>query len=324
MIRHRHQAPQPPAGAPPACDRRTLLVGWKKDPFDKRDKIRPVRLEAMPEKVDLLELMPAVRDQNKVGCCFGFSAAENLYGQARIDKSEPVEIFSPTWIYNGARFLEGTLGQDVGCYPRSGLEWLRMKGALPERLWPYNGAKLDPRTPASELEPEAARWPIISYSRVIGGAAGIASALAEGKPVSIGTPWYDEWCYPGPDGLLPKITTASRPAGGHATIVYGYDMTTETLRIHGEGLFLCQNSWGETYGAGGRFLLPMSAFKVFTQQGGYDAYTIDVDWTGPRPEPGPMPPKPLDDPAPSLISKITLGVAIACLLVLVVTLVLGR
>lgn len=276
-----------PSSKPPAATgpKISSLVGWRKDPYDKRDRIRPIKILGLPDKVDLSHLMPAVRDQGQIGSCVGFGLGANLYGQALIDGLEPGEWFSPTWIYNGARFLEGTLPRDLGCFPRSALEWLTDKGALLEHLWPYNPTRLDPRTPPSELEPEAAKFPLVSYSRVVGGAAGIASALAEGKPVSIGTPWYDKWMTPaGPQALLPDITEKDSPAGGHETVVYGYDILDQT--------FLCQNSWGTSWGNAGRFKMPMSAFSVFTLHGGYDAHTIDVNWT-----PAPTPPDP-PDPGP--------------------------
>lgn len=268
------------------------LVGWRKDPYDKRDKIRPYLKAGLPDCVDLRHLMPPVRDQGLIGACVGFGLGSNLYAQALIDQAVPGEWFSPTWIYNGARFLEGTLPQDCGCFPRSALEWLTAKGALVEHLWPYNPSRLDKRTPPSELEPEAARWPVLSYQRVIGGAAGVMSALAEGKPVSIGTPWYDKWMTPGPNGLLAKIDEQDSPAGGHETCVVGYDASRVTIERYGCALFLCMNSWGAAWGDLGYFWLPAQAFEVFTRHGGYDAHTIDVCWNTTPPPPDPDP----DDP----------------------------
>jgi hypothetical protein len=257
----------------------TLLVGWQKDPYDKRDLIRPIKPGALPSEVNLIDLMPEVRDQGRVGSCVGFGVAANLCAQAKIDAADPNDWFSPTWIYNGARFIEGDLLHDVGAYPRSALSWIRNKGSLLERFWPYNPNMLDTRTPPSSLEPEAAKYPVYSYARVTGGCTGIASALAEGKPVTLGTPWYDKWMFTTPDGRLAKITTRDAAAGGHATIAYGY--TT----IDGEIYFRCQNSWGKDWGDHGRFLMPASAFSAFTSHGGYDAYTIDVRWDASQPPP---------------------------------------
>ena len=109
---------------------------------------------------------------------------------------------------------------------------------------------------------------------------GIASALADGNLVSIGTPWYSKWMNPGRDGALPPISVNDRPDGGHETVLYGYDLARE--------VFFGMNSWGNEWGANGRFLMPFQAFSVFTSHGGYDAHVIEVEWApGPDPDPEP-------------------------------------
>lgn len=256
-------------------DRKPLLTGWKKDKYDRRDFLFKPRL-AIPDKVSLLDAMPAVRDQGQIGSCVGFGIGANLTALAKRLAVDP-EWFSPTWIYNGARFIEGTLPYDEGCFPRNALQWISDKGCLKEHFWPYHPTRLDKTSPPSTLEPEAAKWPILIYSRITGGADGIMAALAAGKPVSIGNPWFDDWMFTDRNGRLPDVRNTTPPAGGHETIIYGYDRTT--------GYFLCQNSWGTDWGTAGRFQMPMSAIPVFQYQGGYDAHTIDVEWTDdPEPE----------------------------------------
>lgn len=288
--------------------RRPMPIGWKKDPYDKRDRIRPVKLYGLPDHVDLEALLPEVRDQGDVGACVGFGIGANLTAMGN-GRGCATGWFSPTWIYNGARFLEGTLSMDVGCYPRSALEWLTTKGSLLEEFWPYNPKVVDKRTPASELEPYAAQYPVLSYTRIIGGAAGIASALAEGHLVSIGTPWYDEWMATDAQGRLRDITPSTHPAGGHETVLYGYDAVAQ--------VFYGQNSWGLTWGKAGRFIMPMSAFSVFTQHGGYDAHLLEVEWKpGPGPDPDPQPDPPAPKHIPTWLIVLLLAAAAAALLLL--------
>lgn len=289
-----------------------LRTGWQKDPYDKRDRIRPYKIAGLPEKVILDRLLPPIRNQGNVGSCVGHGIGANLYAQAMIDQASPGEWFSPTWIYNGARFLEGTLNKDVGCFPRSALEWLTDKGAVLEHLWPYDPNNLDKRTPPSSLEPEAAKWPVFAYSRVIGGAQGICAALAEGKPVSIGTPWYDKWMATDRDGALSPITERDSPAGGHETCAVGYDASDAMLQKKGEIMILCMNSWGPEWGDHGYFWMPASAFSIFTKHGGYDAHTIDVHWES-APLPDPNPPDPSPDPSPKRLSIMTIVKAIVIL-----------
>lgn len=243
-------------------------LAWKKDPYDGRDYLFKPRYAA-PEKVDLSGILPAVRDQGSIGACVGFAMGGYLGGLALRDRLW-VDDFSPTWIYNGARYLEGMLPYDVGCYPRNALRWLLDKGGLLERYWPYHPYLLDKTPPPSSLESEAAKRPLASYERVTGGAEGTCGALADGHLVAIGTPWYDSWMYVGKDGRLPEVSALMAVAGGHATLLYGYDKTL--------GVFFGQNSWGTTWGNKGRFLMPMSTFSVFGLHGGYDAHVINVAW----------------------------------------------
>lgn len=250
-------------------DRKPLLTGWKKDKYDRRDFLYRPRAVAIPDKMSLLPVMPAVRDQGQVGACVGFGIGANLTALAAIAGVD-TEWFSPTWIYNGARFIEGSLPYDVGCYPRNALKWLADKGCLREHLWPFNPNRLDKTSPPSTLEPFADDWPILTYTRITGGADGIIAAIADGHPVSIGNPWYDDWMFTNAAGALSPVTQHSLPAGGHETIIYGYDKPA--------GYFLCQNSWGVNWGNRGRFLMPMSSIAVFQYHGGYDAHTIDVEW----------------------------------------------
>ena len=261
------------------------VFGWKKDKFDKRDYLHKPRLAAfeIPNHVDLTELLPEVRNQGAVGSCVGFGIGANLVAHAK-RLGVYTEWFSPTWIYNGARFLEGTLSEDAGCWPRDALKWLRDKGCLLEQFWPYNALFLDMTSPPSHLELEASKYPLLDYYRVTGGVDGICSALAEGFYVSIGTPWFQKWQHPKSDGKLVEVSTSDPVSGGHETCLYGYDKSLAR--------FFGINSWGKTWGNSGLFTIPFQAFSVFNKVGGYDAHYLNVNWSD---VPGPSPPEPKSD-----------------------------
>lgn len=258
-------------------------LGWRKDKYDGRDYLHR-RLAVIPDSVDLSPYLPEVRDQGQVGSCVGFGIGGNITATAK-QQGVYSEWFSPTWIYNGARFIEGTLNEDAGAYPRDGFEWLISKGGLLEHFWPYDPTKLDKTPPPSDLNPEAAKYPVAAYYRVTGGADGICSALAAGHLVSIGTPWFMPWVDIGADGVLPEINARSQLVGGHETCLYGYDKTKK--------VFYGMNSWGREWGRNGYYTMPMSAFSVFGAFGGYDAHSVEVTWM-PEPEP-PSPPPPVPD-----------------------------
>lgn len=238
--------------------------GWQKDRFDKRDFLYTATYKEIPPSIILTEFLPSVRQQGNVGSCVGFGIGANLVARdKRWDKY--VEWYSPTWIYNGARYIEGTLMFDNGCQPRDALHWLYEKGCLLEHFWPYNPEKLDPTPPPSHLEPEAAKYPLLSYYRVVDGIDGICEVLASGKYVSIGTPWFKKWMRP-KNGKLVEVTALDEVSGGHETCLYGYDLLKE--------IFYGINSWGTEWGNKGHFTIPFSAFEVFKNRGGYDSHYI--------------------------------------------------
>jgi hypothetical protein len=256
-------------------------MGWNKDKFDKKDYLHsPLKTPlTIPDVVNLNQYLPDVRDQGVVGSCVGFGIGINLSALAK-RLNIFTEWFSPTWIYNGARFIEGSLLTDVGCYPRDACEWLRTKGGLLEHFWPYNRMAFDSTPPPSSFDPEAAKWPLLAYYRVTGGVDAICDALAAGYLVSIGTPWFQKWMNPGPDGRLEELVATDTRAGGHETCLYGYDKTINC--------FMGVNSWGTGWGNSGHYLMPFSSFTIFGSKGGYDAHYLQVNWgSGPGPVPEP-------------------------------------
>lgn len=258
----------------------TIMFGWKKDPYNKIALLHKVGLVSVPSVKILDSQLPTVRDQGNAGSCVGFGIGANLVSCAKKIHLYK-EWFSPTWIYNGARYLDGSLAYDDGCYPEDALNWLKMKGCLLEHLWPYNG--FEKTSPPSSLNVEAAKYPLLSYHRVTDDVDGICDAIANEYYVSIGTPWPYTWVDVGSTGELPEITTSNSIAGGHETCLYGYDRTVR--------LFYGINSWGTAWGKGGLYSMPFSAFPVFKKMGGYDAHYVIANWAVTPPDP----PEPEDD-----------------------------
>jgi hypothetical protein len=254
--------------------RKHAKLGWQKDKFDKRDFTH--MMAAVVPDVFILPNVPPVRDQGNVGSCVGFGIGAKLTSLAQ-KLGVYTEWFSPTWIYNGARYIAGDLKYDDGAYPKDALDWLRTKGCLLEHFWPYNPNALDPTSPPSKYNTEAAKFPLLTYYRIDTGTDGICSAISQGYPVSIGTPWFDKWMDIGSTGVLPAVTKSDYVAGGHETCLYGYDKVKK--------VFYGINSWGDTWGKKGTYIMPFSAFAIFNYQGGYDAHYVDVKWGGATPTP---------------------------------------
>lgn len=241
------------------------IAGWSKDIFSNKDYLYKAVLKTeIPDIVSLKKYMPPVRNQGNIGSCVGHGIGANLGARAK-QANIYVEPFSPTWIYNGARYIEGTLNQDVGCRPRNALDWLNKQGCLLEHYWPYNPLILDKSSPPSKFNEEAKKHPLIAYHRVVGGVDGVCEALADGQCVSIGNPWFDKWLTV-KNGVLPDVTKSDDVIGGHETTIWGCNKNKK--------VFYGQNSWGLTWGDKGHYTMPFSALDTFKSLGGYDAHVI--------------------------------------------------
>lgn len=265
--------------------RKHIRLGWKKDKYDHRDRLYRI-VGATPTAFSLEQYLVPIRDQNDVGACIGFGIGGNISSMAKkLGLSFPASDdgwFSPEWIYNGARFIEGTLSEDAGAEPGDALNWLVKNGCLLEQYWPYNPNALDTTSPPSADMPLAAQYPMLAYTRITTGTAGICNAIANGYFVSIGTPWFDSWMNPPASGLLPAVNAQSVVDGGHETFLFGFSQPNQ--------VFYGCNSWGPTWGNQGKYEMPFSAFAVFNKLGGYDAHIVDVNWSvAPVPAPTPTP-----------------------------------
>jgi len=251
-------------------------LGWHKDKYDVRDYLHKMKVVKIPTNVMLTEQLTLIRDQGNVGSCVGFGVGININSVWK-KLGVYTEWESPTWIYNGARYIEGTLSQDIGCYPKDALDWLLNNGTLLEQFWKYNPNSLDKSAPSSAIMAQALKYKNFAYYRVVDGVSGICSAIADGHLVSIGTPWFDKW-FDASDGVLENVDEDDSVAGGHETCLYGYDQQKAVL--HGV------NSWGTGWGKNGMYVMPYEAITVFKALGGYDAHYITFDAeTEPQPEP---------------------------------------
>lgn len=256
--------------------------GWRKDPRDERDYLlRAARPAVIPQRSDLSAFIPAVWDQGRQGSCTGHGTGAILTGLAiqlgliPAAMLDPAARFSPRWLYYLGRLAIDEVYQDNGAYARDILSAAGKVGACLERVWQYppypsyfDAATADPPPACAR---QAAKHLILSYTRVVDGVDGICTALSHGHLVTLGAPWYEKWESPGSDGKLAKVSCLSKIAGGHQTYLYGHDYAAR--------YFNGSNSWGTSWGNGGRFLLPFSAIAQFKKKGGYDAHFISVEWS---------------------------------------------
>lgn len=107
--------------------------------------------------------------------------------------------------------------------------------------------------------------------------AALTSAL-QGGPVIIGIPWLNSMFTPAADGRIP-VDQSSGVAGGHEIEIAGYDAAA--------GEYWLTNSWGTSWGQGGRGYLTAADLQwLLSQQGDV---TVPA-WAGaPAPTPTPTP-----------------------------------
>ena len=241
------------------------FYGWHKDKFNPLAVYHEPVVKVLPPSTNNRVYFPKVQNQKEVGACGGFSWAEHLNSVCQ-QIGQPVDRFSENWIYNGARYLEGTLTQDAGLANDDAIAWLTQHGFLLYPYWPFDG-KLDKNAPSSLRQSQAKQYPNLQSFRVDNGVDGIKSSMADGHTMVLGCPWFQEWeNYSG--GVLPIPTMNSVIAGGHDTEWGDYDDSMQA--------FYCQNSWGD-WGIQGRFWVPYQAIDIFNNMGGYDAHIFTFD-----------------------------------------------
>lgn len=252
--------------------------------------------ESLPARLQLKSLPlsatlwnPPVRDQGQIGSCTAFCGTETdeiLYYY----KNGSTPNLSPAFVYYCERvlILKQKINSDRGAYMVNVPQALKTYGDCFETSYPYPRSNKSPdyKTPPSgEDMTEALAYQIgssdpnkvsITYGVITQGDVETAkSFLAVQIPVMLGFDVYDNSSYT----LFERLNTTNyvynplksdgtlaqgaRYLGGHAVPIIGYDdnfVVTPTQK----GAFLCQNSWGTSWGNKGFFYMPYSVFKSKT------------------------------------------------------------
>lgn len=108
--------------------------------------------------------------------------------------------------------------------------------------------------------------------------AALASALVLG-PVIVGTDWYESMFTADANGLV-DVNIASGLAGGHE---YTLDEITD------DGRFGFTNSWGDSFGVGGRFYMTQVQFLGLLAAKGDATHFVPLSAPAPTPTPPPAP-----------------------------------
>lgn len=102
-------------------------------------------------------------------------------------------------------------------------------------------------------------------------------------PVIVGTNWYQGMYWAAEDG---EVTISGDVDGGHEWMIYGIDVEQQR--------YVAQNSWGESFGIGGRFAVSFSTMERLLDERGDVTQFVPLP-VAPQPEPEPVKPEPTAD-----------------------------
>lgn len=251
-------------------------MGWIPDLPDHRDWKLPKAAvpRVLPDTADLTPQTPGIYDQSSIGSCapHGYTVVYRFVDQKQGGSNVlPSRLF---WYYE-ARRMRGWQNTDSGCYIRDVAKVGADLGAAPEDKWPYDVSRFCDQPP-KELYPIALERQVLGYFRVEQSVDAYRECLADGFPFIIGATLYENFLETGKDGIVSM--PSGKMIGGHAFAVMGYRDATRR--------FICQNSWGKDWGAGGFFTMP---YDYLTDEDlAADSWTIrSVEETDVKPEPDP-------------------------------------
>lgn len=94
--------------------------------------------------------------------------------------------------------------------------------------------------------------------------------LSQGYPLVVGISFYQD-CW---DSKWEYTGKKTKGGGGHCFCIVWYDDKHNNTNINESGAFVCQNSWGETWGDKGRFYIPYSKISDMLFNSIYTIYDM--------------------------------------------------
>lgn len=210
----------------------------------------------LPAAVNLIPLMPPIRNQAARGTCVSFTlTALNEYVLRRRGF---VRDLSEQHLYFEVKQVDGN-PTGCGTHQSKAVVVLSTRGQCPEAMWPY-----DPNNPCNNhgFMPARARQEGLSHRLAthavsVRDVGAYKAEMAAQRPVTLSIPVYDSWYQSAETRRSGRITMriGSEVAhGGHAVLLVGYQDSPDAP---GGGYFLVRNSWSTTnwgyqcvYGAG--------------------------------------------------------------------------
>lgn len=198
--------------------------------------------------------MPPVGVQGGEYSCVAWAvaqarSAEKYYKTNAVTYDAAINIFSPEYIYNQAKF-----GSD--CSSGTGistcLNILKNQGVCTWQSMPYTSLSCS-LLPSSSQIAEAAGYKIGSYAVVYqNDLVGLKTLLAQNHPLIVGTSIDDNFRYATPGFIWKSFNSAY--GTNHSYVLCGYDDSKHA--------FKAENSWGTSWGDGGYIWIDYDFFAT--------------------------------------------------------------
>lgn len=212
----------------------------------------PLGTTAQADKtlVDWAGDMTAPRDSGSEGSVVGQALAATLEFYV-FKRTGSHIVISARDIYNETRADAGMFPDDSGAFIKDGIEFLRKKGAVEERAWPYRAGEFAQKPPATLAQEKRYK---ITDAKPIVTLDDLKKALQTG-PVVTGITLYSsfESADVAKTGVVPMPKPKEAIMGGHAICLVGYDEEKKLLKF--------QNSWSVQWGDHGYGYLPYDYFR---------------------------------------------------------------
>ena len=203
--------------------------------------VAPVRRAAgIPAIVDLTSKFPPPGNQGERSSCTGWAvgyAMMTYYKNVEFDRDVtlPENQFSPSYIYN-----QIYVGVDEGSYVEHAAMLYFTQGGCSIQSMPYDLYDYTAQ-PTYDNHMEALKYKVKSWG-LIYNASNIKACLAEGIPVILTFPTYDNFYNFTPSNYI-YSKYEGRHIGSHAVCLVGYDDSKNAYKFI--------NSWGTAWGLNG-------------------------------------------------------------------------
>lgn len=277
-----------------------MFLGANPRPHDPLHPRLAARLD--PSRADLTQprsiaaYRSAIKNQEAIGACTGFSTAEVAEAAARIGSSTP-PMLSAGWVYEEERRKEGGWPSDSGAFTDDGIDIAIAKGIPADSLLPYTGqAATEYDSGAAEADAPKHKYLASRLTIDVRDPSALKLiwvALDAQMPCYLETYWPENWFTPNAAGSV--STDYSSIAGGHSISLWGI---LPDSGAPGGGYLCLQNHWSPQWNTqaaryghdlrAGDFLVPWAVLAGNNTPIMHIAATTPVQ-SQPQPAPTPTP-----------------------------------